>query len=591
MYKLSTCKEYCFALGLSKQSSDTLQSTSQHSIAPMIFSPDEDIDSAFSRLSASVTMTIEDTNFYRLQRAAIERAKSPKMIQKSNELVPIIDGAKSFQSLCTVLAKSPYWNFLDIRMMEAMAAASLIPAAQQSVENFKRTFFGMTLSEAAPYFPIVPIKPAHTAITEQLDKDPSKMTIFELHKHRFYLETELLQTGPDTCTICRIVIGSVMITWQIHVDHAYKAYCSLKKKHSQLPPQGIVTLSINEAEMYEGLPFVWRGQEVKHVGPIESLQQQARQKPMPLPKGFQWVPFDITSVINDLHTSIPRNDMQWVNSHPLNPTVQEYISDSLDNKRSFAVRDKFTNKIVGFMQWYLWYAQIGGTLLKVFSLGYGLRTTGEIAKLMFTEMYRRVNLHGISQGLIYTTDSILKPVSTVTVWIYNFYKNNITLPHSPKTPGWRVMTSKDIPSALALTNKYTSQFEIGQVFQSEEEFSHYLMCPVIENYMQAYVVEDPVTGDITDVAAFKFQPVMDTDHIDAFVTVLVAVKSSVRQLLIDLLVCAKQAKVNRLGTLQFGQAKNVFENIFMARATNTCHLLNYQYNEVDENQVCLFCLS
>ena len=54
------------------------------------------------------------------------------------------------------------------------------------------------------------MKSAHTAMTEELlDKDPSKMTIFELHKHPFYLETELLQTGPDTITICRIVIGSV----------------------------------------------------------------------------------------------------------------------------------------------------------------------------------------------------------------------------------------------------------------------------------------------------------------------------------------------------------------------------------------------
>ena len=158
-------------------------------------------------------MTIETVNFLRLKRAAIERAKSPEMIQKSNELVPIIDEAKSFQALCTVLAKSPYWNFLDIRMMEAMTVASLIPAAQQSVENFKTTFFGMTLAEAAPYLPIIPLKSAHTAMTEQLDKDPSKMTIFELHKHRFYLETKLLQTGPDTIIICRILIGSVTITW------------------------------------------------------------------------------------------------------------------------------------------------------------------------------------------------------------------------------------------------------------------------------------------------------------------------------------------------------------------------------------------
>ena len=57
-------------------------------------------------------------------------------------------------------------------MMEAMATASLIPAAQQSVENFKRTFFGMTLAEAAVYFPITQMKSSHTAVTEELDKDP-----------------------------------------------------------------------------------------------------------------------------------------------------------------------------------------------------------------------------------------------------------------------------------------------------------------------------------------------------------------------------------------------------------------------------------
>ena len=56
----------------------------------------------------------------------------------------------------------------------------------------------MTLAEAAPYLPVIPLKSSHTAVTEELDKDPSKMTIFELHKHHFYLETELLQTGPDT---------------------------------------------------------------------------------------------------------------------------------------------------------------------------------------------------------------------------------------------------------------------------------------------------------------------------------------------------------------------------------------------------------
>ena len=106
--------------------------------------------------------------------------------------------------------------------------------------------------------------------------------------------------------------------------------------------------------------------------------------------------------------------------------------------------------------------------------------------------------------------------------------------------------------------------------------------------MQAYVVEDPVTGDITDVAGFRLQQTMDGYNVAAAVTVFIAVKSPTRQLLIDLLVCAKQAKVDILGTHQFGMAKNVFENIFTSRGINNLHLLNYQYNEVDENQVCLF---
>ena len=561
---------------------------------PMNFSKKENISLAFAKLSASVTTTIQTIDFSRLKRSAIERAKSPEMIQKSSEIVSTIKAANSFQDLCTSLADTPYWNFLDIRMMEAMAAASLIPAAQQSVENFKRTFFGMTLAEAVPYFPIIPLKSAHTAMTEQLDKDPSKMTIFELHKHRFYLETELLQTGPDTITICRIVIGSVTITWQINVDHVYKAYCSLKKKQSQLPPQGIMALSVHEAEAFEGLPFVWRSQEIKHIGPIEPLPQQVQHEPIPLPEGLQWIPFDITSVISDLIPNQMLNyfmsgHTQWIDFHPLSPTVKESMPDFSEKKWSLAIKDKATDKIIGSMQCYIMYVQVGGKVLKMFHLFRFPSYHVHVANLMYREVFRRVNLYGISQGLeVSLGESILKPVAALTRWTYNFKDTyNLPLPHSPTTPGWRAMTSKDIPSALALTNKYTSQFEIGQVFQSEEEFSHYFMCPMIENYMHTYVVEDPVTSDITDVAGFRLEQSLDGLQLLAIATILVVVKSPARQLLTDLLVCAKQTKADVFDTVQYGLTNDVFQNLTMEPSWH-CHLLNYQYNKVDESQVCLF---
>ena len=186
-----------------------------------------------------------------------------------------------------MLADTTYWNILDTRMMEAMATASMIPAAQVAIENFKKTFYNMTLKEAAPYFPVIPVKPGYTTMNEDLDRDPSQMTIWELHKHRFHLETKVIQTGPDTCTICQIKIGSVTITWQIHANHAYQAYSRLKGLDSQLSSLAIHFMSVPAMELWEGLPFLWPGQEMGEVGPIE-LSNCIRQEPYPLPPGFEW---------------------------------------------------------------------------------------------------------------------------------------------------------------------------------------------------------------------------------------------------------------------------------------------------------------
>jgi len=121
-----------------------------------------------------------------------------------------------------MLSENFYWSFLDIRMMEAMAVASGVPAAQESIENFKNTFFSKTLKEVAPYFLLFERDISdHTKMKEVTDKN---LTLTELHNQRFFIETELLKTGESSCTICRIVIGSVKIDWLIHVDHVYKAY-------------------------------------------------------------------------------------------------------------------------------------------------------------------------------------------------------------------------------------------------------------------------------------------------------------------------------------------------------------------------------
>ena len=283
-----------------------------------------------------------------------------------------------------------------------------------------------------------------------------------------------------------------------------------------------------------------------------------------------------------------REVLQWITIHPMTPDVTTPTSSLRDNDWSFVV--KRNNQPVGAMLNYPVQIRLGKFLLKVVRFFYLM--SNKNGSIMFKEAIRRVNLSGYNQGITYfESDTIFKPFVTLTKYEFIFtIRSCAKFPRSPRTPGWRPMTSRDISGALALTNKYSSQFKIGQVFQSEEEFSYFFMCPVLENYMQAYVVEDPVTGDVTDVAGFKLERGMDGHNMFAYITILAPMKSPPRQLLIDLLVCARQAKADILYTFRFGLDKEVFEDLLTVEST-TCywHFVNYQYDEIDESEYCLFC--
>ena len=155
------------------------------------------------------------------------------------------------------------------------------------------------------------------------------------------------------------------------------------------------------------------------------------------------------------------------------------------------------------------------------------------------------------------------------------------------------MKPSDVPKALALTNQYTSQFEIGQVFQSEEEFSHWFLSPFHDD-MTTYVVEEPNSGNITDMFSFRTNLdiiIPDIKGNFACVSALVITKSSHKQLITDLLVCMKQLNVTFV-TL-FLREHLFTDFLKSSKATRRqAHWLfyNYRYPEVDNDNHCLFAL-
>ena len=561
------------------------------------FSENENIANAFTKLSVTVTDIIQHINFDRLQRACVERARTPQMLYKSNEIIQNINETNSFEKLCSMLANTTYWNFLDIRMMETMATASRIPAAQETIENFKKTFFSMTLKEAAPYFPVIQVKPNHTELHEELDRDPGEMTIGELHKHRFYLETEILKTGPDTCTICRIIIGSVTIIWQIHVDHVYQAYSRLKKLHPQLLLQAIRFMSIPVMEKWEGLPFLWHGQDIGEIGPIES-SSCVRDKPYPLPQGFEWSVLnrsnfnEVIQLYHDINplTPMPRNVLEWFIVSPY------YRKGCL-----LGIRLSLSKKLVWFIACTPYHIRIGGKVLSMVNLQ---QTVGPDARKQQNQLYnagiketmRILGSEGIFQAAIFTRyRAIPKPV--ITYDVYSWVLRLQPLPYTtPRTVGLRRIKQSDVPNAFTLINQYTSQFEIGQAFLSEEEFSHWFLSP-LQDEVTTYVVEELNSGNITDLFSFRTGMFGSLGSIYtlqikvAEAIAIVVTKSPAKQLIIDLLICAQQQRAVTVTLPRFGLKEHYFKDFLKpSELVGQGHSLfyNYKYPKVDDDNHCIF---
>ena len=552
------------------------------------FSPDEDIDYAFTRLSAGVKMIIRNSNFNILQGACMEKAMSPKNMVSEN-FISRIEEVSTFDNLCLTLSKSTHWNFLDTRMMEAMVTASMIPAALKSLENFKKAFFSMKLDEVVPhYVPVIPLKPNHTILKEVLDKDPRQLSIAELHQHHFYLEREVLESKGGL-SYYKIIVGSIIIEWQIHVDCVYQVHLLLNKKKATFSLQGISQLSILDAIKWEGLPVVWIGQEIKQSGPIEPVTDKVQRKPYPLPEGFEWICIhrEIDELCQETDHSVALHQSHWYSLCPKIKVLTIKLSITTLISWGMLICVNIRGKPLTLVQM----TPVDSSRI----LEVDQTLFNKLHNLAVKELMRQFQFNGIYQAIITPTSSkeIVKPLVTLRVWHFKLYEDDLSYSW-PQTAGLRKMKLRDIPNALAVTNKYTSQFEFGQVFQSEEEFMHWFLPPSKDVHVVTYVVEDSFTGNITDMFSFQIPVANKTPPLTGNVIAIVNTKAPSLGLVVDLLLCAKQNGLSEILTYQFGLLGGVFEQIFINNMSMpryffwSLYLYNYNYPEVHEYNFVLF---
>ena len=542
------------------------------------FSKKWTIHDAYRKLTSSIEKDILTSgDLPLLQRACIREIKAlgsnlPK------KLVPQIEVAPSVNGLLDTLTKSEHWNWFDTRLLTAVTEASRSPEAIKSLEKYKAIYYNKKISDLILCeYKITPFK-NFIPLVEKYKKDPSKLTILDLQKHQYKIE-QVLEGG---LVLIEIKTGCVELTWQIPQELIYRAYTSMKRKHDELSSLAVKSLVCEEADVYAGLPFLWHGQEIGEVGPIKPLPEHVRQESYSLPQGFHWVALsfnnreEVVKFMNKYsrHDNNNNTDINFYTMHP--NTKDEW---------QFGIRAT-NGKLVGVVLAHPVCISIGGVLIicmKGFLIPHPKYKDKRLFYMLYKELMRRVNLYNINHLIVtFMSSSIIKSLFNVHVWRYFYnYPTSSQLPSSPRTPGWRRMTSEDVPSALALINKWSSQFEFRQVFNSEEEFVHYYLCPTMPNYVYTYVVENEA-NNITDLVSFRLTSKI---YMQFTISTVTSMQFPLKQLIIDALVCAKELDATEMMIPNCNIKPDVLSSLSFHCEDDfsICFsIYNYKYYEISE---------
>lgn len=300
---------------------------------------------------------------------------------------------------------------------------------------------------------------------------------------------------------------------------------------------------------------------------------EIRAEPYSLPDGFTWdtLNLDEPLVLKELYMLLNENYVEDDDSMFRFDYQPEFLKWALQppgwrQDWHCGVRVVKSGRLVGFISAIPATLNIYNKSQKIAEVNFlcvhkKLRSK-RVAPVLIREITRRVHLTGIFQA-VYTAGVVLpKPVGTCRYWHrslnpkklievkFSHLSRNMTmqrtlklyrLPDQPKTPGFRKMTSRDVPKAHKLLKEYLKKFDLAPDF-SQEEFIHWFSPQ--PNIIDSFVVEQ--NNVITDFVSYYTLPSTVMHHPlhkvlkAAYSFYNVSMKTPWMDLMNDALISAKQ---------------------------------------------------
>ena len=161
-----------------------------------------------------------------LRRACIAQVHNPDGAELTPDLIEKISLTQNIDDLFDLLVRSPYWSWIDIRILDMMVAASGIPLAVKLLDNYKAAIFSKKLIDLLPnVFGKKIDEERYTKVVTKLQKDPKEMTVSDLLELQSKLEIDIMNIKKGICILEYLEKGCVEVHWYIPtscVDGAYR---------------------------------------------------------------------------------------------------------------------------------------------------------------------------------------------------------------------------------------------------------------------------------------------------------------------------------------------------------------------------------
>lgn len=193
----------------------------------------ESITKAFLYLTSNISKQLQHEDFYIMRRACIEQINTPNGVQLSPNMKQDIKSVNNLNALLDTLADSPYWSWIDLRLIEALVEASGSQVAKNLVNGYKKQIFSKKLIEVISTVPNKEVSDEHySKIVSKFGKELEEITIFDLLKLKSQLETVIMNLKSGTCALAHIGEGCIEIHWIIPTDYINRVYeAAILKRH------------------------------------------------------------------------------------------------------------------------------------------------------------------------------------------------------------------------------------------------------------------------------------------------------------------------------------------------------------------------